>query len=212
MLSVPLITETHTIGTLNLYSASAFDPTAEEAAASIANRAAAFSERADRHRQPSPPQQVQAKAATPSSPRRPRERSAVNVVDLAGMEDSQRLDRLRSLNLLDAAPRPNLDRLVRLACDLLETPIGLLEFDRHRPTALPGRLRATRTAGGSPTDHAALFHMPVPGDDWSAADRGRHPGPSRPGRPPRRHRDGCPGLRRHPHGRPRRDTRSEPVV
>ena len=153
VLSVPLITQTHTIGTLNLYFASAFDPTAEAAAATIANQAAAFSESADRHRRPSPPQQVQAKAPTPPSPRRPRERSELNVVDLAGLEDSQRRDRLRSLNLLDAAPRPNLDRLVRLACDLLETPIGLLSLidtDRQLFLAaygLPQPLAAARQTG-----------------------------------------------------------------
>jgi GAF domain-containing protein len=47
-------------------------------------------------------------------------------VDLAPLEDPHRLDRLASLNLLDAAPQANLDRLVRLACDLLAAPIGLL--------------------------------------------------------------------------------------
>jgi GAF domain-containing protein len=49
VLSVPVVTETHTIGTLNLYSPSGFDPTAEAAAATVARQAAAS---AGAHRQP----------------------------------------------------------------------------------------------------------------------------------------------------------------
>jgi GAF domain len=76
-----------------------------------------------------------ARATGPAwAPRRGRERrSGLDVVDLAGLDDPHRLGRLRSLDLLDRPARPNLDRLVRLACDLLDAPIGLVSVvDRDR--------------------------------------------------------------------------------
>jgi GAF domain-containing protein len=74
----------------------------------------------------------------------------MNLVDLTTLEDPFRLGRLRRLDLLDKPPRPNLDRLVRLACDLLEAPIGLVtvvDLDRQFFVAahgLPGPLAAAR--------------------------------------------------------------------
>jgi hypothetical protein len=102
VLSVPVIIEAHLIGTVNLYSASAFDPTAEAAAATIANQAAAASGNmgaqlpagppgwpsdaagddrgpagpgvvAARHLRPSPSHRFQAEGLTPSSPLRRRD-------------------------------------------------------------------------------------------------------------------------------------------
>jgi hypothetical protein len=49
-----------------------------------------------------------------------------NVGDLGVLDDPYRLAALRGLDLLDSPPKHNLDRLVQLACDLLEAPIGLL--------------------------------------------------------------------------------------
>jgi hypothetical protein len=77
-------------------------------------------------------------------------RMVASCVDLTVLEDPDRLDALRGLNLLDAAPRPHLDRLVRLACDLLDAPIGLLTLvDRARQFflaahGLPDRLASAR--------------------------------------------------------------------
>ena len=68
-----------------------------------------------------------------SSPPQYRNGPTVNHLNLTARQDPYRLDLLRSLGLLDTPPRPNLDRLIRLACDLLDAPIGLLTLvDRDR--------------------------------------------------------------------------------
>jgi GAF domain-containing protein len=77
-------------------------------------------------------------------------RSAVGLIDLTVLDDRLRLDALRRLNLLDTPPKLSLDRLIRLACDLLDAPIGLLTLvgrDRQFFLAaygLPEPLASTR--------------------------------------------------------------------
>ena len=60
-------------------------------------------------------------------------RSGGNVVDLATVDDPCRWGMLSSPEFVDGPSRASLDRLVRLACDLLEAPAGLLAVvDRDR--------------------------------------------------------------------------------
>jgi GAF domain-containing protein len=82
----------------------------------------------------------------------------INFIDrtarnLAMLDDPYRLASLRSLGLLDGPATPNLDRLVRLACDLLDAPIGLLTLVDHdrqfflAAHGLPGPMASVRQTG-----------------------------------------------------------------
>jgi GAF domain-containing protein len=73
--------------------------------------------------------------------------------DLRILDDPQRLSALRRLDMLDRPPRANLDRLVILACELLDAPIGLLtlvDADRQfffAAYGLPEPLASARQTG-----------------------------------------------------------------
>ena len=86
-----------------------------------------------------------------------RRSDGVSLRDLTTLQRPDRLNRLRSLNLLDAPPRQNLDRLVRLACDLLDAPIGLLtviDSDRQFFLAAHGLPAPLASARQTPLDYS----------------------------------------------------------
>jgi GAF domain-containing protein len=94
------------------------------------------------------------------------------------LADPQRLGRLRSLNLLDAAPRPNLDRLLRLACDLLEAPIGLvslIDTDRQFFLAAHGLPEPLATARQTSLDYSLCQYPVATGRPLIVGDLQKHP-------------------------------------
>jgi GAF domain-containing protein len=102
----------------------------------------------------------------------------VNVIDLAGLADPQRLGRLHRLNLLDAAPRPNLDRLVRLACGLLEArigPVSLIDTDRQFFLAAHGLPEPLATVRQTSLDYSLCQYPAATGRPLIVGDLQKHP-------------------------------------
>ena len=59
--------------------------------------------------------------------------------DLPGRDDAYRLDLSHLRELPHAWQQQNLDRMIRLACALLDAPIGLVTSVEPRTALLPGR-------------------------------------------------------------------------
>ena len=87
------------------------------------------------------PRLVQAEyPVAPVPPEQPRH-LAVRVIDLAVPDETHQLDLRHRLELPDAWSQENLGRLIRLACALLDAPIGLVTLadrDRHHFLATHG--------------------------------------------------------------------------
>jgi GAF domain-containing protein len=87
-------------------------------------------------------------------------------VDLGILGDPQRLAALRRLGMLDAPPKANLDRLVRLACELLDAPIGLLtlvDADRQFFFAAYGLSEPLASARQTGLDYSICQHVAASG-------------------------------------------------
>ena len=102
---------------------------------------------------------------------------------VAVARERDRLDALARLGPFDASSVALMDRLARLAADVLETPLALGVPRRSRPSSLSWRLRSAREALCDQADAVGLVDLPARRRLRPALDRQRHPSPSRPGRP-----------------------------
>ena len=99
-------------------------------------------------------------------------------MDLTTVDVRDRWELRPSLEFFDAAARASLDRLVRLACDLLESPAGLLTAvhrGRHSVLAASGLPDGPASAGQPSVNYSICQYPVTSGRPLVVGDTRAHP-------------------------------------